>query len=166
MVLAAVAASHQGLLQLDPAGACLWQTAVQPLSWEAYWHLTRRQKFGEDRDDEGARHHGAQLADEVNSVVVWPAEAPQGWHVITRTLRLRCSWGGGGGAGGQQASLQLPYAAAGQQASLRLPHAMVVAMERASIDRLFRSCEHTALLASQPLSLEALFAGSPKPMGT
>ena len=52
--------------------------------------------------------------------------------------------------------MQLPYAAAGQQASLWLPHAMVVAMERASIDRLLRSCEHTALLASQPLSLEAL----------
>ena len=69
-------------------------------------------------------------------------------------------------ARGQQASLQLPYAGVGQQASLRLPHAMVVAMERDSIDRLFRSCEHTAMLASQPLSLEALFAGSPKPMGT
>ena len=54
-------------------------------------------------------------------------------------------------ARGQQASLQLPYAAVGQQASLRLPHAMVVAMERDSIDRLFRSCEHTAMLASQPL---------------
>ena len=54
-------------------------------------------------------------------------------------------------ARGQQASLQLPYAVVGQQASLRLPHAMVVAMERDSIDRLFRSCEHTAMLASQPL---------------
>ena len=41
--------------------------------------------------------------------------------------------------------------ARGQQASLWLPHAMVVAMERDSIDRLFRSCEHTAMLASQPL---------------